>query len=69
MKKELKSFEILNGKEAFFLRHALVEFKSKAKEQFSKEDFETYQKMINRSIKLYNEAMDQLYKERKEALK
>jgi hypothetical protein len=66
MKKELKKFEILNGKEAFFLRHALVEFKSKAEEQFSKEDFEIYQKMIDRSIAVYNDVMAQLYNERKE---
>ncbi len=66
MKKELKSFEILSGKEAFLLRYALVEFKSKAEKQFSEEEFKIYQKMIDRSIKVYNDVMDQLYKERKE---
>ncbi len=66
MKKTLKKFEILNGKEAFLLRYALVEFKSKAEERFSKEYFEIYQKMVDRSIELYNDVMDQLYKERKE---
>lgn len=65
-RKELRKFEILNGKEAFLLRYALVEFKSKVEERFSKEYFEIYQKMIDRSIELYNDVMDQLYKERKE---
>ena len=63
-RKELKSFEILNGKEAFLLRYALVEFKSSVEKQFSKEYFEIYQKMVDRSIELYNDVMDQLYKER-----
>ena len=69
MKKDLKSFEILSGKEAFLIRYALVEFKSKAEEQLSREDFEIYQKLIDRSIEVYNDVMDQLYKERKEELK
>ena len=63
-----KSFEILNGKEAFFIRHALIEFKSKAEEQFTKEDFKIYQKVIDRSIQVYNDVMKQLYNERKEEL-
>lgn len=69
MKKDFKSFEILDRKEAFFLRYALVGFKSKAEEQFSKKEFEIYQKMIDRSIQVYNDVMKQLYNERKEELK
>ena len=65
-RKELRKFEILNAKEAFLLRYALIEFKSKAEKQFSKEYFEIYQKLIDRSIEVYNDVMAQLYKERKE---